>query len=377
LNRLIFYVRAGSSNSVEASTVELLPGTWTFAAGVYDGTRIRIYKDGLQVASKDVSDSLTTSGNALILIGDAPPGSPRGRLMFDYTGMQKAALGDQRPVAGHWASPTGKVTAEAQSLITDELGSTTANVPLDNSAPVSFPISVTTYQLYKGGPVYTVPTLPSNTLQSSSFLSDPISNPLGIFKYKGNVTIRDGVTIRGSLALVDATGDRITFDFGSITWDPVDLPVIDGETTSRQLPIALVPKEIFIKKEVTNLQLRGMMVNNDHFEFEKGGTGMTVQLLGQLAAKKITLKERDPWPTTNDAWLQYLRDFLLQRNGGVQYFPQWLSSAQSLVTSPRLAIKPDGAGRLYHWPNFAQPIFEKRSGDPGLRWRIVAWKDGA
>jgi hypothetical protein len=364
----------------EASVGNLLPGQWTFAAGVYDGDKVRVYKDGLELKNNGFSRiALDVSSAALVVIGDAPPGSPRARLMLDSAAMKKAALGDQRPVTGNWAAPSGKLSSAAQSLITDELEATTTAIATDNTAPATFPVSVSTYQLYKGGPVYLATTIASAVLEKTSLIADPKTNPLGIFRYKGSLAIRGGVTIQGTVILNDTTLDKITLETGAVTWNTVDLPLVDGDTTARQLPVAIAPKEFLLKKDITTVQMKGAVVAGDKFDVEIGAGAPQFTLQGALIAKGVNVWERSHWPLTAETWRSHMRDFLKQKNvqGGIAYFPLWLASTGSIPTAPQCTIKRDAAGPTYHWPDFSKPIFEKKSGDEGLRWRIVSWKDDA
>jgi hypothetical protein len=375
VNRLKFWVRTdGITKSVETLSGDLVPGLWTFAAAVYDGTRIRVYKDGLELGSLAVTGNLGTSSSALVTIGDTPPGSPRGRLMWDYARMQQAALGDSRPVTGNWMSPSGTLSSEARSLFTDELQATVSTIPANYSSPVSFPVSATSYQLYKGGPVYQS-TLLSGIQSGVSLLADVKTNPLGIFRSSGGLEI-SSATINGTL-VVTTLSDPITMLSGNITIDAVNLPILEGETVNRQIPIVIAPQDLRFRKELTSAQLRGMVVAGAKFEVDKAGNTPTVSIQGSLVTRQFNIVDRDTWNANKNDWRAYMSDFLKQKNGGIAYFPQWLETFKSMATTPRTAVTSDGSGRLYHWPDFSKPLFEKRAGDEGLRWRIVSWKNGA
>jgi chitodextrinase len=57
-----------------AGVSSLPANTWTFLAATYDGTTLRLYVNGTQVASRSISDSLTSSTQALQIGGDAAYG---------------------------------------------------------------------------------------------------------------------------------------------------------------------------------------------------------------------------------------------------------------------------------------------------------------
>lgn len=61
---------------VTAEDLKLSPDKWTHLAGVYDGSTLSLYVDGLRVASRSVADPRTSTGAAL-LVG-AAPGRARG-----------------------------------------------------------------------------------------------------------------------------------------------------------------------------------------------------------------------------------------------------------------------------------------------------------
>ena len=48
------------------------PGVWTHAAAVYDGTAMRLYKDGVEVGSTAKSGAISTNNSVPVWIGDNP-----------------------------------------------------------------------------------------------------------------------------------------------------------------------------------------------------------------------------------------------------------------------------------------------------------------
>jgi len=74
-SRLWFCIRTdGSTTAQEASSGDLSPGVWTHAAATWDGSTMRIYKDGVLVGSQSQSGTLNTDPSAGVALGNEPPG---------------------------------------------------------------------------------------------------------------------------------------------------------------------------------------------------------------------------------------------------------------------------------------------------------------
>ncbi len=72
--KLCFYLKSnGTTETLVASSEELLPGVWTHVAGTWDGSTMKLYQDGVLVASKAKDGILDTNGDALVAIGNLPP----------------------------------------------------------------------------------------------------------------------------------------------------------------------------------------------------------------------------------------------------------------------------------------------------------------
>ena len=67
-------VNNGQYKSVMASTADrCMPGEWAHVAGVYDGSKLRIYKNGIEIASEDVTGPLTPNGQLMRIGHHAGP----------------------------------------------------------------------------------------------------------------------------------------------------------------------------------------------------------------------------------------------------------------------------------------------------------------
>jgi hypothetical protein len=73
---LRFRLRTGGyTTQLETTTGEIKPHVWHLAAAVYDGSRMRLYVDGVQVASTAKSGNLNTNSGVAAWIGGNPPSS--------------------------------------------------------------------------------------------------------------------------------------------------------------------------------------------------------------------------------------------------------------------------------------------------------------
>jgi hypothetical protein len=296
--------------------------------------------------------------------------------MHDFYQAKLNNLGDGRPITDSWDAPSGKLSTLDKNLLQDDLKVTVNTVAVDNSPPVTFPISCSTYQLFPGGLTYSIPVIP-NTLRNTQLLADPLTNPLGIFRCKSDLRIRDNVNIQGSILLTDSTSYDLEFDDNNVTWNPVDLLQLSGESLPRQLPIAIVPCTLTVKKGCMNVNMRGQVVAGVLVELEDTDSDTSVKLHGSCVCPQLTVKKDSRWPTSASTWKSHLLNYIGQRTsmGGQPYFPLWLLIRQSLNVNPRLVIAPDLQNRIYHWPDFSQAIYQAHPADPGLRWKVVAWND--
>ena len=88
-----------------AGTTNLPANTWTHVAGTYDGSSLRLYVNGTQVASKVQTGNITTSSAALTIGGDPLDGQYfRGRI--DEVRVYRAAL-SQAEIQADMAAPLG------------------------------------------------------------------------------------------------------------------------------------------------------------------------------------------------------------------------------------------------------------------------------
>lgn len=73
----------------------IAPGQWTHAAAVYNGNRMTLYKNGVQVESMNVSGSITPNPAVDAFIGTNPPGSRRWWGAIDEVVILNRALSEE------------------------------------------------------------------------------------------------------------------------------------------------------------------------------------------------------------------------------------------------------------------------------------------
>jgi hypothetical protein len=83
---------SGTTKTLVASSTSLQTGVWIHGAVTYDGSTMRIYKDGLQIASLAVSGSINTSGSVPVWIGRNPDGTNTFHGIIDDVRIYSRAL---------------------------------------------------------------------------------------------------------------------------------------------------------------------------------------------------------------------------------------------------------------------------------------------
>lgn len=297
------------------------------------------------------------------------PSTPESwqRYLSDLNFMRSGGYPDYRPFTSTVRYVSGQIDPDNWNALTNYLHVTVTPLALDpaNSdwvQPNSFPI----YQLYPGGPVYTVPQV-SNNLQSITLGPDPMTNPLGIFFYNGNLTIKNDVTIRG---LLYCKGN-LTMDGANVRFDPVELPGLFGAGMSVRLP-AIICNKLNVKPTVLSGSIKGLVAVFDTFTIEKAPESQAFSITGRVIAKRFYINGRQPWDT--EKWNDDYNAFWYQYMSGIHYFPVFMGT-KGRNPQPLLTIKPDTASITYHWPTPNSPVFLVKPSDGCLRWEVVKWTE--
>ena len=118
---------------------------------------------------------------------DSPGSTSWTRYLTDLYGMCSGGYSDYRPFTGTVSYVSGKIDANNINALITYLHSSASTLALDEAnSDWTQPNGFSTYQIYPGGPTYTIPTV-SNNLQSVTLGPDPMTNPLGIFYYNGEL----------------------------------------------------------------------------------------------------------------------------------------------------------------------------------------------
>ncbi len=291
------------------------------------------------------------------------------RYLGDLNDMRNAGFPDYRPLTGPIHLRLGDQDAKILSGLLLLGASIIDTLPSSTAADWVQPTELTTYRIYSGGPLYTIPGL-GDALESARLDPDPIVNPLGLYYRHGTLTVSNDVAVRGSLYC----RDDLRIAGAGVSLEPVALPPLHGSTVPARLPTVVC----------RNLQLRpsshgtvnGLVAAFGELKVEKAWETQTWSFVGRAICQKLSLLERQPWDTLN--WKAAYDQFIKQSgtSGGIKYFPQWLGT-QGRDPQPRITIKPDPSTFRYHWHNPGSPIFVPHPDDPGLRWDMIEWTDGA
>ena len=294
----------------------------------------------------------------------------RSRYLSDLNAMRLAGLPDYRPFKGPVYLPFSEQEWAHLYRLTNNLAVTAVDKRVDEAASDWIkPTSLITYQIYDGGPVYEIPQL-GTTLQNVTLEPDPVSNPLGLYYRAGSISILDNVTIRGSLFCKD----DIKIEGSNVHFEPVELLALHESVDPVRLPVATC-QNFFVKPNAGG-SLTGMLAVFDEFKIEKSPETVAFVITGRVIARKLFIKERQPWETLN--WKDYYELFEDQLGGAegsvVPYFPVWMGN-QGRNPIPLLTIAPDATPVAYHWKKPYNLIYVPHPDDDGLRWDLLKWTE--
>ena len=299
---------------------------------------------------------------------DTPGSDSWIRYLSDLYGMRSGGYSDYRPFTSPVCYVSGAIDGTNMSALTTYLHTSTSTLAL-NQAKSDWvqPSNFSTYQIYPGGPTYTIPIV-TNNLQSVTLGPDPMTNPLGIFYYNSSLTIKNDVTIKGSLFCKYS----ITLDGNNIHFEPVELPGLFGAGASVRLP-AIICNSLTVNSTVSSGSIKGLIAVFNTLTIAKAAQSQSLSITGRVIGKTFYIKERTPWDTTNWTWLYYL--YWTFYRFSIPYFPVYMSGSPGLNYQPLLTINPDTTSITYHWPTANASVFLVNPSDGALRWEVIKWTE--
>jgi hypothetical protein len=288
--------------------------------------------------------------------------------LSDLNAMRTHGYSDYRPFTSTVRYVSSTIESTQLTALTSYLGTSASSLAAapaasDWTQPNSF---FSTYQIYPGGPTYSIPQV-SNNLQSVTLGPDPLTNPLGIYYYNSTLTIKNDVTIKGSLFCKSS----LILDGANINFQPVEMPGMFGASTSIRLP-AIICKNLTVNNTVSSSSIKGLVAVFDTFTISKASELQTFDITGRLITKTFYIKERTPWDTAS--WSNYYYLFYYYYYSQYTYFPVYMNS-KGRSYKPLLTFQPDTTSITYHWPTVNASVLAVNSGDGALRWEVVKWTE--
>jgi hypothetical protein len=296
--------------------------------------------------------------------------------------MHSAGLPDHRPFESPLTLALSRQSGGDVNTLTDELGLTIVDTTASTANPLEHPGAVSSYRLYPGGKEYTIPVIQAlygSTIQNVTLAPDPLTNPLGIFRSSGGLNIQNNVRLTGTL-ITSGSLPEVQIYGRNVVLEAFELPKLSGSNQVYRLPVALVRDSLRINS-AADAQITGFtMVWND-FELKRGATTTRFALQGNLAAAGLLLRGREPWTLSQTEWQLEHTLFEVQlanvlNPNRVLYFPEWMERQRGFTVQPALTFQPRSSGVQPHWHDWSRPVYEKGSGDLGLKWELVRWEEG-
>lgn len=363
-----FYEKSPSSGSLNTNAWNLL--VLTFDGG---SNELTIYCNGVERGSWTAYGNAQSSSNLLTWIGDNPPGAARSRLLEDLTRLATQGSGDYRPFSGNIA--LSNFTNEMSTVLSlyRQSGCSVQYQALSSSAPANTTMSGSTYHLYPGGTLYEIPQL-SGTLQNTALAPDPATNPLGLFRSNGSVTLRDQVTLQGTL-ISQTFGGKIRLRGNQISIQAVDLPPLDGDDTVYQLPALIAADDIETDSDV-QIAIRGAVTTFGEMEVDSGDSDASLQIDGMVFTESFDLQASESWQNVASYSAIHFQNFLSGKGPTTsENFVTWLDETTSGKLQNRYRIGLPADPPTYQWLDLSQPLYQVGDGDVGLVWELVRWKD--
>lgn len=299
------------------------------------------------------------------------PTPARNRYLSDLNAMRTNGYPDARPFSGPLTLPTSSTSGSILSLFTSNLGLTVTNASGSATSGWSAPGTLTTYQLYPGGKSYTVPTLPSS-ITATTYQPDPRLNPAGLFYRAGDVTLGNNTVVVGTII---STGKVIISGTG-VNIQPNTLRNIDGATTGVQMPAIVASNDVQINPGAA-ATVNGTVATFATLYAPSGTQATQFDLKGRLICRSMNIANRSEFNVGGSWWSLIWSFFGDQESAtnGIRYLPVYCA-AWSMDYTPRITFAPaTGPSTTQQWFTPGTPVYNVRSGDTGLRWSVLRFKE--
>lgn len=288
------------------------------------------------------------------------------RYLTDLNQMRLLGMPDHRPLTGPVYLQSGSGTSSSERIdVTTYLGVLIYDVASTTLSGWTHPGTISQYRLYPGGTLYSVPVV-GTTLENTSLIADPRTNPLGLFRSSGDVTLRSNVALRGTLLCMG----KLDIEGQDVTCASVGQPALYGTTTPIHLPVWLISSDVTLKKDGA-ATIDGLIAGWGKFITDVAETS-TLSIRGRLITGEFRFDYRKSWDIGGSAWTSLWNRFLLAL--GALYFPEWLRG-EGLPPEPLFSLVPEDAPVNYHWLAPTEPIYQPAAGDGGLRWDVLRRRD--
>ncbi|HEV7281850.1 MAG TPA: hypothetical protein VGN57_16740 [Pirellulaceae bacterium] len=278
---------------------------------------------------------------------------------------------ERRPFVGSVEYRLISQPSKLRTDVTSRLGQTEVNVTpdLEWAMPSA---STSTYQLYPGGPVYAMPsfnaTYGSNP-QNLAVASDPISNPLGLFRMSSSVTFKNDVKVAGMLMASDSSVS-LNVDGSRCSIEPPKAMNLNSRTLELSLPALCVTNDFNIRAASDDLVIRGAVICWDEFLVEGGSAWQDVLIEGGLQSHQAWIKGRSDFKLSNGQWSAAL--MVYNATDKLIPFPVWLETMYGLPSEPSIKIRKDVTGATAkHVFDPSQALYDYPDATSGLTWRVV------
>ena len=149
--------------------------------------------------------------------------TPRRNYHLHLEQMRQNGYPDWRPFDGPVDLPISEQDGVVVSLF-NAMNVTTNNVQGHTATGFGYPGEILTYQIYRGGEVYSVEVLGQDH-RNVTRIPDPETNPLGIFFRREKVRVYENVTFQGTLITKGGGGADVEIYGDNVRFLPHDLPL--------------------------------------------------------------------------------------------------------------------------------------------------------